>query len=368
MPGLLTEDDELVGIVLSHGHPDHYGLVKQISTKVPIYLGEATTRILNEAAFFTPVEGLDPAGYLHDRELLELGPFRITPYLVDHSAFDAFALLIEADGQRLFYSGDLRAHGRKPGTFERLLRDPPKEVDVLVLEGTRLSRDKRLPGEPASEQDVERALVEAFRETGGMVLALYSPQNVDRYVSMYRAALQSDRDLVIDLYTAAIGAATGLDSIPQASWERVRVFVPQSQRVKVKQAGAFERVRAVHDSRIFADELRVRRGELVLTFRASMARDLERAGCLDGASAVWSMWPGYLHQSAGENLQRFFRRHDISLSVIHASGHGTTEDLQRLATAISAERIVPIHTEAPERFSDLFLHVEQHPDGQSWQV
>ena len=105
VPGLLTGDDELVGIVLSHGHLDHYGLVNQISTKVPVYVGEATTRILNEAAFFTPAEGLDPAGYLHDRDPLELGPFSITPYLVDHSAFDAFALLIEAEGKRLLYSG-----------------------------------------------------------------------------------------------------------------------------------------------------------------------------------------------------------------------------------------------------------------------
>ena len=44
---------------------------------------------------------------------IEIGPFRITPQLVDHSAFDAYALLVEADGKRVYYSGDFRAHGRK---------------------------------------------------------------------------------------------------------------------------------------------------------------------------------------------------------------------------------------------------------------
>jgi len=32
-------------------------------------------------------------------------------FLVDHSAYDAYALLVEADGERLFYSGDLRDVG-----------------------------------------------------------------------------------------------------------------------------------------------------------------------------------------------------------------------------------------------------------------
>jgi mRNA degradation ribonuclease J1/J2 len=48
---------------------------------------------------------------------LEFGPFRITPHLVDHSAYDACALEVEADGRRLFYSGDIRAHGRKGALF-----------------------------------------------------------------------------------------------------------------------------------------------------------------------------------------------------------------------------------------------------------
>ena len=55
---------------------------------------------------------IQPAGLLADRKPFELRPFTITPFLVDHSAFDAYALLVEAGGRRLFYSGDLRGHGR----------------------------------------------------------------------------------------------------------------------------------------------------------------------------------------------------------------------------------------------------------------
>ncbi len=71
---------------------------------------------------------------LADRQPVTIGPFRITPYVVDHSAYDAYALLIEADGRRLFYSGDFRMHGRKSRTMERLLAKPPEAIDALLME------------------------------------------------------------------------------------------------------------------------------------------------------------------------------------------------------------------------------------------
>ena len=281
-----------------------------------------------------------------------MGRSPFTPYLVDHSAFDAYALLIEAAGRRLFYSGDIRAHGRKGKTFERLLDNPP-EVDVLLLEGTTLSRDGSDLG-CLSESEVEKTACEVFKATEGMILACYSAQNIDRYVSLYRATLQADRDLVVDLYTAAIARATGLETIPQAGWDRVKVFVPLSQRMKVLESEEFERVRAVAESRIYPEDLNDQTSRLVMTFRSSMVRDLERAACLEGAAAIWSMWPGYLDQPGSRTLKAFLEANQIPLSVIHASGHAKGKDLQRLARAFKTERIVPIHTAKPELYGEVF--------------
>ncbi len=47
------------------------------------------------------------------------GPFTVKPWLTDHSACDAPMLLIEAAGQRIFYSGDFRWHDRNPGFGRR---------------------------------------------------------------------------------------------------------------------------------------------------------------------------------------------------------------------------------------------------------
>jgi ribonuclease J len=73
-----------------------------------------------------------PTWFLRHREPFNHGGFRITPFLNDHSAFDAYSLLVEADGRRLFYTGDIRGHGRKAGIFEQLLRRPSEAIDVLL--------------------------------------------------------------------------------------------------------------------------------------------------------------------------------------------------------------------------------------------
>lgn len=363
--GLRDGDPSIVGLVVSHGHPDHYGLVEKVNPSVPVFVGEATQRILREAAFFTGAGAdLRAAGHLHDRAPFQVGPFTVTPYLVDHSAFDAYALLVEAGGRRLVYSGDVRAHGRKAALFGRLLREPPGDIDVLLLEGTNI-RDAPSAAGP-SEHDVEHGCVELFKRTDGMVLAAYSPQNIDRLVTLFRACKRSGRTLVMDLYAATMARATGRDTIPQGDWEGVRVFVPLSQRIKVKRSGEFERVAWLRERRLFTEDLAGRAGELVMTFRASMARELDGADCLAGAHAVWSMWSGYLDRPAGVKLRDWLTARDIPLSILHSSGHASPADLQRFAAAINAKETVPVHTRQSGRYAELFPNVRERSNGEWW--
>jgi glyoxylase-like metal-dependent hydrolase (beta-lactamase superfamily II) len=137
--GLKDHDPSLLAIVLSHGHRDHWGLIPKVRPDIPIVVGRATERIMRAAADFVPDAWAPKAWkYLESGKLLQIGPFSITPHLVDHSGFDAYALEIEADGRRLFYTGDLRAHGRKGKLFERMLKNSPKDIDVMLIHKRRL--------------------------------------------------------------------------------------------------------------------------------------------------------------------------------------------------------------------------------------
>lgn len=201
-----------------------------------------------------------------------------------------------------------------------------------------------------------------------MVLATFSPQNIDRLVTMYRASLRSGRDLVIDLYTAAIAAATERDTIPRAEWDRVRVYLPRSQKAKILHERAFDRTDAVKVDRIYPEELVARRGKLVMLFRASMSRELEELRCLERARCIWSMWPGYLHETSGQRLREWLDRMGIPMVIHHASGHAYIADLQRLVRALAPHRVVPIHSWAGDRFEKYFSNVERRRDGEWWEV
>ena len=117
VPGFRERDDSLLGVLVSHPHIphiDHYGLARHIRPALPVWIGEDAHNILKATNVWVPngYAIADPR-FISHREPVEIGPFRVTPYLVDHSAFDAYALLVEADGKRVFYSGDFRGHGRK---------------------------------------------------------------------------------------------------------------------------------------------------------------------------------------------------------------------------------------------------------------
>jgi ribonuclease J len=113
--------------------------------------------------------------------------------------------------------------------------------------------------------------------------------------------------------------------------------------------------------------LRIRRAT-VIVFRHSIGPELLSAGVLRGAAAVWMMWPGYLEQARGGALKEWLAENGIEMSVLHASGHATPAGLARVAEAIDANRLVPIHTSAPELYDEHFARVERHPDGQWWSV
>ncbi len=242
---------------------------------------------------------------MQDRVPFDLGPFRVTPFLVDHSAYDAYALLVEADGRRLFYSGDFRAHGRKAALLEKLIAAPPAGIDALLLEGTTLGRPDAGSRAP-TEADVEEQLATEMATAAGMVLVCASAQNIDRMVSLYRAAKRAGRTMLIDVYAAEMLRATGNLNIPQSSWPNVALFTPHHQRVQIRDKELFHLLDRHKAQRFFPEQLKANAPKLAMLFRPAMLRDLRRAACLDGARAVWSQWPGYLHDGSGAALARDF--------------------------------------------------------------
>jgi ribonuclease J len=367
--GLDGRDTSLLGVLVSHPHLDHFGLLAHVSPNISVGMGAAARRILTAAAPFMkenrsiPTQGWD----YQSEKSFDVGPFRITPYLVDHSAYDAYAILIESGEKRMFYSGDFRAHGRKAGLFERLTKNPPTNIDAMLLEGSslgRISDDQKFP----SEDEVEEQLVQVFSNTEGLSMVHTSAQNIDRIVSIFRACKRTGRKLVIDLYTAAILEATGNRKIPQSDWPDVALFIPQAQRIQIKENAWFGLLKHHAANRIYIEHLQKAPDKSTLLFRPLHRFDLEKGECLKGAIYIYSQWDGYWEKESFNRLKSWLERHNIKKINIHTSGHASPRDLQKIVTAIKPRKVVPIHSFMPNRYHELFPNVEIHNDGEWWEV
>lgn len=364
--GFAAPDDSLLGMVISHSHQDHYGLAYRLPKETKFLIGKAAEAILSAARLFSPGGvKLDNTTHLEDRKPITLGPFTITPFLVDHSAYDSYAVLVEADGKRLFYSGDFRAHGRKASLIDRLISSPPPGVDLLVMEGTCVGReDKTFP----SEDDLVSPMAELFGQTAGMPLVWCSGQNIDRIVTVFKACKRAKRQFIIDMYTAEILRATGNDRLPQAEWNGMKVFLPTSQKLRIIRDKAFDVSDSYKPYRIYETQLAHAAPRSVMLFRPSMVRDLESAECLTGAAVVCSVWLGYLDDPRQHPFVDWMKGRGIRLDHCHTSGHASIADLRRLRDAFPSAVAVPVHLTDRERFSTLFSNVQLRGDGDWWEV
>ena len=361
------DNPDLLGIVISHPHQDHYGLLPKVHPSVPVFIGKDAHAILEASSSFSPF-GLSLECFTHykHRNQFTVGPFQITPYLNDHSAYDAYSLLIKADGRTLFYTGDFRTHGRKSEIFKQLLDNGPKNVDVLLMEGTNIGRNSDAE-KPVTEAALENNISNILNKTDRLALAWFSGQNIDRFVTFYKAAKRAHRIMIIDLYVAHILDAIDNPSLPSPRNSDLRVFLPSRMRSKIIRDKNFELVSPYYDKRIYPEEIKDNASNYLMTFRPIMCTDLEKAECLNGASLIYSMWNGYLDQGK-DNIRDWCSQYSINFEICHTSGHSDIDGMQDLANALSPKRLVPIHSFQPDRFEQYFSNVEQMDDGQWWEV
>lgn len=352
------------GILISHPHQDHYGLLAEAPVQWPIYSGAATERLIK---LTSTIFGKQLPHTFHSWKSgvpLPIGPFTLTPFLIDHSAFDAHMLLIEAHGKRILYSGDFRTHGRKSALTKRLMVAPPKNIDVLLMEGTNLGSDKQC----ITELKLEHAFLDLFQSTPGRIFVAWSAQNVDRTVTLYKACLKARRTLVVDLYTADVMQTLAeFGRLPRPGWMNLKVVFTKAFVRMYKSTGRQTFLDQMVQYGISASELAETPGKWVAMIRPSLIRNYVDKGVTpDPADAwCWSMWRGYLETDDGAEVSKWFKKSGSHVHYLHTSGHASPSDLQSFARAIHARQFVPIHGAAWDGDTTGFPAIRRLNDGES---
>ncbi|WP_277057565.1 MBL fold metallo-hydrolase [Trichlorobacter lovleyi] len=367
---------EADAVVISHPHQDHCGLLDVLPDSMPVHIGQVGKRLLDATRLFLRRQPLrNTFSYFQAWQPFMVGDIKITPYLVDHSAADAYAFLIESDNRRVIYSGDFRAHGRKSVLFDSMIDNPMRDIDVLLMEGTMMQRDN---ADFPTEQSVENAIADILSSQRNISFLISSSQNIDRIVSAYRACLRTGKTLVIDIYSAWVLEQLLLvtSGVPTIDWKSIKVaFDKPKADVLMDQVnrGLFGSFidRAIRN-RIKVTELTSNPERYLMLSKISGGRFISRfVRDNQPVNVIYSQWQGYLNGEEGESrhipLIRAMRAGNspgVVFTYAHTSGHATITDLQRFAGAVSAKKLIPVHTEHGHLYSTYFKNVVPLNDGE----
>ena len=341
-------------ILLSHAHADHYGFLCLLPQDTPIYATEETFAMLA----LDGILGDDPTEHLEKHPLksgqsCEVADIKVTAYTVDHSAYGACAYLIECDDKRILYSGDIRLHGVKGVLYKNL----PKDVDYLLLEGTNILRAKNNP----TERNIENQFVEAFNDApDALHLVWCSAKNIDRICALFRACIRCGRTLVVDPYTANVLAAVAQLSpkIPTVvTVEQMKVYFPNRLTKRLTERNQERYIYSLNpkQNKVSYDDFARSPEHYVMLVRPTTLTYLQRIKA-PHIRLVKSIWDGYWDEPNIERFRSWVEEHCEAVKDIHSSGHADTQSLQRIVEYIRPQTIVPIHTDAPKRFCDIFVN------------
>ena len=312
------------GIVISHYHMDHLGQLTSALPEIPLYMGELSKEIAIISAEYQDKDlylRLLGANTFRGGEAFTIGNIHIRPLVIDHSAADSYMFVIEAEGKRVLYTGDFRMHGLRHHILEKLVNTYIGEVDVLITEGTSLSRD-------AEECISEAAVLEdisSYIQDGKYVFVMCSSTNIDRIMGIWQN-MPTDKVLICDAYQKKI-----LDTVIN------NVYYESS---------LYRR----HDSPLVLNKGPYPKYYMDYGF-VSLVRGTEyfishiKEFPKDDVRIIYSMWTGYIE----ENLLLKNLLNTYPFYICHASGHVSKDDLVQLIELVDPDIVIPVHTDIPEK-------------------
>lgn len=348
--GLTKGDLTKSALLITHYHGDHIGCIKELAEELPIYMGElgrdiqlvcSEHKCSVDPTQKTVIERMHAAKVFRPGQPFAVGPFNVMPVTVDHSAFDAYAFKIEADGVSVFHTGDFRTHGFRSRKLDKMLERYVGKVDYVVCEGTNVSSpDVASPTEAEVQKDFEKALSEKI----GHIVYL-SSTNIDRLFSFYHAALKAEMPFLVDDYQNRV-----MDIVAKSDslWSKAQLY----------QYGKFKPLvlNRKGDECIFNDTLveTIKNRGYVLIARANPWFDRLIQALPGKKKKYLSMWAGYIDQENEAYNAALAKALGSEYEYLHTSGHCDMNGMRQLLRQLRPKAVLPIHTDNPDKFAEHF--------------
>ena len=340
---LEKERKNLVGLVLTHAHEDHFGAIIDLwpRLKCPIYATKFSAALFEAkcAAERNPPE--IPVTVVPSGGRIDIGPFGVEFIPVAHSIPESHALAIHTASGIVLHTGDWKIDPTPLvglPTDERRLRELGDEgVLALVGDSTNAVRDGRSP----SETEVAGTIAKLVKAAKGRVAVTTFASNVGRLRAVADAARRAGREVVVVgramERVVQVARETGhLDGMQEFRSADVYGHLPPDKVLAVCTGSQGEPRAAL--ARIARDDhpqVTLNRGDTVI-FSSRTIPGNEKA--------VGAIINGLVTQGIEVITDR--------TELVHVSGHPRRDELRDLIAWVRPQVLIPVHGEA--------LHLSEH--------
>ncbi|MBR1220017.1 ribonuclease J [Bradyrhizobium sp. U87765 SZCCT0131] len=340
---LEQERKNLVGIVLTHAHEDHFGAIIDLwpRLRVPIYATAFSAGLFEAKCAAERNAPEIPVTVVPSGGRIDLGPFNVEFIPVAHSIPESHALAIRTSAGTVLHTGDWKIDPTpiigKP-TDERRLREIGDEgVLALVGDSTNAVRDGRSP----SETEVAAAITAIVKQARGRVAVTTFASNVARIRAVADAARAADREVVVVgramERVVQVARETGyLDGVAEfRSAEYYGHFPPD--KVLALCTGSQGEPRAAL-ARIANDDhplVTLNKGDCVIFSSRTIPGNEKAVGAIINS---------FVEQGVEIITDR--------THLVHVSGHPRRDELRDMISWVRPQVLVPVHGEA--------LHLSEH--------
>jgi ribonuclease J len=340
---LVEERRNLLGIVLTHAHEDHFGALLDLwpRLKLPVYATPFTAALLEAKQEGEPGAPDIPVTVVPLGGRFTLGPFDIELVSMAHSIPESNGLIIRTPLGAVLHTGDWKIDPTPPigpPTDEAKLRALGNAGCLAVIgDSTNAYREGRSP----SEADVAKCLAELIRSAPARVAVTTFASNVARLRAVAEAAATCGREVVVVGRAmeriAQVARETGyLDGIQDFRSVEVYGHLPPDKVLALCTGSQGEPRAAL--SRIAQDdhpEVAFSRGDRVI-FSSRAIPGNEKA--------VTRVINGLVSQGVEVITDR--------THLVHVSGHPRVDELKELIGWTRPQILVPAHGEP--------LHLAEH--------
>jgi ribonuclease J len=340
---LLEERRNLLGLVLTHAHEDHFGAIIDLwpRLRVPIFATPFTAALLEAKRQSEPGAADIPVKVIPLGARFPLGPFDIELVSMSHSIPESNGLIIRTALGSVLHTGDWKLDPTPvigPATDERKLR-ALGEAGCLALVGdsTNAVRDGRSP----SEADVTKSLAELIAGAKARVAVTTFASNVARIRAVADAARACEREVVVvgramDRIVQVARETGYLDGVQDFRGTDAYGYLPPDKVVALCTGSQGEARAAL--ARIAKDEhpdVTLSRGDRVI-FSSRTIPGNEKA--------VGAVINGLVTQGIEVITDR--------THLVHVSGHPRRAEMEDLFSWVKPRIALPVHGEA--------LHLAEH--------